>query len=722
MRPESASFIPTGVNVLTVNLTHRNWTALGPGGHALEGHGGSLRDAHAQGLRAVLDALRGPGGADLDPRPCSSAAQVEQRLRDGWQNRVVTRYRVHDALDWSSEAMAFRHGGGDWVRWTHTLAWHRGRAGGAWPSPWACAPTTPCPWARCSAAGCGTGSGASTARPPCSCRSRPGYRLVRQGPGGPAPGPAAARSPPGAAGPAAAGWRVWPAGTCGWSRASTWTLETFALIPAHDRRLRWQSLEAEGLAASAGPGGRRLGDARRPPLGLALADPDLLTLVTALAHRLPVFDNGSHFAPGAFFYNHHWIRDSAFLALAHDLWGLHGAVAAKEAAWMRTRTRGGDFRSHSGEWDGTGQTLFFWATHALVTGSPGVLARHWRRHGPGRPLDRPGPAPGTESGLRRASACCRPAFRPSTSAPTTITSGTTSGAWRAWTGFRWPWPAGTAAPAGRAPPGGLAGPRGGRPTGRICATHIARLTGAPWRPAALVALPPPRCRLHRHPGGAEPPGPGPRPGNRPLGPGQRGVPAGPLGARRPLLPAHHPHRRQRLPDRPAGPGPAVPGRRALAGAAGGHPGPRQRHLDLARGHPSPHRRRLHGRRRPRLGLRRRAVPGAPGPGPGAGRAHPAAAQRPGSLVGDRPPGPDRGADPRRPDHLQPGPGRRRQPPPDLGAPAHGLPGALAADAGAPGGLADRGWPRSRRDALGHAGGLAAGGRADDAPAEPPAGG
>jgi hypothetical protein len=178
----------------------------------------------------------------------------------------------------------------------------------------------------------------------------------------------------------------WLAGAARWNlrleRGQTWTLETFALIPAHDQRLRWQNLDVEGLGASAAAQDA-VWESLSAPLGLRLADPDLLTLVTALAHRLQVFDNGTHFAPGAFFYNHNWIRDSAFLALAHDLWGLHGAVADKETAWMRTQTLGGDFRSHSGEWDGTGQTLFVWATHALTTGSPGVLARHWRSMGRG---------------------------------------------------------------------------------------------------------------------------------------------------------------------------------------------------------------------------------------------------------------------------------------------------------------------------------------------------
>jgi hypothetical protein len=114
-------------------------------------------------------------------------------------------------------------------------------------------------------------------------------------------------------------------------------------------------------------------------LTFCCADPGLQTMVKALTTHLSVFDNGSHFAPGAFFYNHHWVRDSTFLALAHDHWGMHEQVADKEGHWMRTQKWSGHYTSHSGEWDGTGQTLFTWVTHALLTGSEEVLARNWRR-------------------------------------------------------------------------------------------------------------------------------------------------------------------------------------------------------------------------------------------------------------------------------------------------------------------------------------------------------
>jgi len=476
VRPESPAFIPTGVNVLTVNLTHRNWTAVGLAG--------SPWKAMVDPCGMLTPRAFGPSwmpALALDGRTwipsCLDPEQLDQELRNGWQNRVITRYRVHPDLDWSCEAMAVRHAGRDWVRWTHTLAW-RGAAGQSprrlafvlglrpynaltlgpvfrsrvrgrnWsvnrqaalrlglapdavrfgrdrtdplkdtlaePDAMDARPvhavqdSSPLRVGRNAreaalAAYAGrpgnTGRSAETGRPTDTERSADTVRSVETGlptdampladamlPDDTAP-PAAAQPP---LGRARSGWL---AGVARWdlelAPGQPWTMECFALIPDQDRRLRWRGLEPEleGLAA-AGAAAAAAWDTPPVPLGLELADPELATLARALVHHLAVFDNGGHFAPGAFFYNHAWLRDSSFLALAHDLWGQHGQVASKAAGWMATRTRRGDFRSHSGEWDGTGQTLFTWTSHALMTGSPELLARHWQRLGQGaRWIDR----------------------------------------------------------------------------------------------------------------------------------------------------------------------------------------------------------------------------------------------------------------------------------------------------------------------------------------------
>lgn len=377
LRRESPAFIPTGVNVLTVNLTNRNWTAL-----ALRGAPWKAMVDPCGMLTPKAFAPSWMPAVAIDGRTWIpsrlEAAQVDQGLREGWQNRVVTRLNVVEGLAWSSEAMAFRHGGQDWVHWTHRLAW-------TGPEP--VDATFLLGLRPYNALTLGPVFRSRMKRGLWSVNRQAALRVDREpdavhfGRDRTDPLLDAPPSEPVTRGRSRHGWL---GGAARWNLklepGQTWDLTTFVLVPAGDGRLRWGSLDTEGLHAAADAEGRAWAG-RAAPLGLRVADPGIGTLVTTLTHRLPAFDNGGHFAPGAFFYNHPWLRDSAFLALAHDLWGLHGAVAQKERAWLKTQTWAGDFRSHSGEWDGSGETLFTWSTHVLMTGEGDFLARNWRKLG-----------------------------------------------------------------------------------------------------------------------------------------------------------------------------------------------------------------------------------------------------------------------------------------------------------------------------------------------------
>ncbi|WP_306600448.1 hypothetical protein [Geothrix sp. 21YS21S-2] len=375
LRRESPAFIPTGVNVLTVNLTNRNWTALAlrgaPWKAMVDPCGMLTSKAFAPSWMPALAV----GGRTWIPSRLETS-QVAQELREGWQNRVVTRFKVEEGLDWSSEAMAFRHGGQDWVHWTHHLAW----AGPGPPDLTFMLGLRP--------------YNALTLGPVFRSRmkrrfwsvNRQAALMVDREPdavhfGRDRTDPLLDATPPE---PMTRGRsrHGWLGGAARWNvrleSGQAWDLSSFVLVHADDGRLRWGSLDTEGLQAAADAESQAWAG-RATPLGFRVADPGIQTLVSTLTHRLPAFDNGSHFAPGAFFYNHHWLRDSAFLAFAHDLWGLHGAVADKERAWLKTQTWAGDFRSHSGEWDGSGETLFTWSTHVLMTGDGDFLARNWRK-------------------------------------------------------------------------------------------------------------------------------------------------------------------------------------------------------------------------------------------------------------------------------------------------------------------------------------------------------
>jgi hypothetical protein len=174
-----------------------------------------------------------------------NAAQVEQCLRDGWQNRVITGYRVHDDLGWSSEAMAFRHGGGDWVRWTHTLAWT-----GAEPvdlvfalglRPYNALSLGPVFRSRLRTRFWSVNRQAALLLPMDPDAIWFGKDRVDP----------LLDQPPAESAQRGRSRSGWLAGAARWNLrlepGQTWTLESFAFIPAHDRRLRWQILDQEGL-------------------------------------------------------------------------------------------------------------------------------------------------------------------------------------------------------------------------------------------------------------------------------------------------------------------------------------------------------------------------------------------------------------------------------------------------------------------------------------------
>ena len=105
LNPDADEFIPTGVNLLTNNLSFRNWTALSiPGNH----------------LEAMLDPV---GMLTMEPFSWSvmpyliiedeyfipskmSIKQIKQRLNKKNRPEVITRYTAHKVIDWHSRTKA----------------------------------------------------------------------------------------------------------------------------------------------------------------------------------------------------------------------------------------------------------------------------------------------------------------------------------------------------------------------------------------------------------------------------------------------------------------------------------------------------------------------------------------------------------------------------------------------------------------------------------------
>ncbi|HSQ41935.1 MAG TPA: hypothetical protein VLM37_06625 [Fibrobacteraceae bacterium] len=97
----------------------------------------------------------------------------------------------------------------------------------------------------------------------------------------------------------------------------------------------------------------------------------------AIRKRLYVFDDGDHFSPGTFLYHKFWIRDSVYLASAHTQLGWHDAVKGKLQLLRRHQTSKGYFCSQEGEWDSNGQAIWMIVDHAIATGDRNVLERYW---------------------------------------------------------------------------------------------------------------------------------------------------------------------------------------------------------------------------------------------------------------------------------------------------------------------------------------------------------
>ncbi|MDJ0836366.1 MAG: hypothetical protein QNK37_07585 [Acidobacteriota bacterium] len=115
----------------------------------------------------------------------------------------------------------------------------------------------------------------------------------------------------------------------------------------------------------------------RSGMTVSLPEPKLETAFIAIKKHMHVFDDQDHFSPGTFFYHNSWIRDSAFIALAHENLGFGDRVAPKMQNYLKMQGFDGFFRSQNGEWDSAGQALFTMIDHVRRNGSITDLERYW---------------------------------------------------------------------------------------------------------------------------------------------------------------------------------------------------------------------------------------------------------------------------------------------------------------------------------------------------------
>jgi hypothetical protein len=112
-------------------------------------------------------------------------------------------------------------------------------------------------------------------------------------------------------------------------------------------------------------------------LTISLPDKNIENAFYSVKNHLSVFDDVEEFTPGSFFYHSGWFRDSAFLSLSFDQLGFFEQVRKKFPGYFKLQTWSGYFKSQEGEWDSTGQALFTVITHIRRSGDLALLERYY---------------------------------------------------------------------------------------------------------------------------------------------------------------------------------------------------------------------------------------------------------------------------------------------------------------------------------------------------------
>jgi hypothetical protein len=108
---------------------------------------------------------------------------------------------------------------------------------------------------------------------------------------------------------------------------------------------------------------------------LVLPDQALADAFARCKTHLLLADDGDYITPGPMTYHHYWFRDSAYMVTALDRLGLHADAARKLADYPKRQRDDGFFLSQPGEWDAAGQGIWTLAEHARLTGDREFLIR-----------------------------------------------------------------------------------------------------------------------------------------------------------------------------------------------------------------------------------------------------------------------------------------------------------------------------------------------------------
>ncbi len=383
--PETKEFIPTGVNLITANLSLRNWTSIGNpdsvregmldqvGMLTLEPYGCSMMPYLRARGESKLAKEQGEKEGFFPPR---LQGKVRQSLFRSTLPSVITEYEIAPYLHWSSETTALQCDGEDLVWFSHSL---RNLSSEPLPLTFGLAirPYNPLTIGHINHLRFKNNLWRVNHRPAFLFLENPDHTSISDRHSG---DPlllkrwqVASEQVSSSKSGILSGISEWDIQLEPGEHRTFVTLGTLGKQGVFPNR-KFKTLTKDSVFIQHNT---TLESLEKTPLrGMQVKLPEMPIEIAfnAIRNRIHVFDDVTHFSPGTFFYHHNWIRDSAFIAMAFDNLGLFPEVVKKIPGYMQLQTRSGFFRSQNGEWDSNGQALFTIVRHARCSGNHRLLS------------------------------------------------------------------------------------------------------------------------------------------------------------------------------------------------------------------------------------------------------------------------------------------------------------------------------------------------------------
>ncbi|MDT8447631.1 MAG: hypothetical protein RRB13_12130 [bacterium] len=375
--PEGDDFVPTGVNLVLGNLTHRNWTSIGIKGSRLEAMVDPVGMTTIEPFGwSVMPFVRYQDQLALPPR---LAEQSQQKLGPDQIPVVVTSYNCFKDLEWSFEAQALLTQGEELVCFAQRFT-NRSKQTLRFTAGFALRPYN--------ALTIGHINKIKYKNQLWRINRRPALWLPRPpdrsfAAGGTEPDPLLGQTQV----PQVSKLRSLSGLLAGQSEydltlkpGETLVLRAAAPMARHGAlEKRFEHLSEAALAQAVDRSVDFWQLSQRRGMNLTVPRHDLQEAFGAVKNHLHVFDDGDRFTAGTYFYHFEWLRDSAFLALAFENLGFSKEVAQKVPGFLKFQDKEGCFKSQDGEWDGPGQAMVTLIRHFTRAGDDESLKRYFSK-------------------------------------------------------------------------------------------------------------------------------------------------------------------------------------------------------------------------------------------------------------------------------------------------------------------------------------------------------